>query len=57
MSIKKSECRKQNVIYDDNIETNNDSKVYVGLTNNKSKNKRFATYKTIFKNDPDQKNR
>ena len=37
--FKNNECRKENVIYEAKIEHNNDSKVYIGLTENEIKKK------------------
>ena len=50
MSLKKINIEKENVIFEARIESNNDSKVYIGLTENQVK-KRIAVHKTTFKID------
>ena len=55
MSIKNNECRKENVKYETKIESNNDDKVYIGLTEYEIK-KIIAMHKTTFNIDPDKKN-
>ena len=53
--LKNDECRKENVIYEARIETNNNSKVYIGLTENEIK-KRIAVHRTTFKSDASHMN-
>ena len=53
--LKNNECRKEHVKYEAKIESNNDNKVYIGLTENEIK-KTIADHKAKFNIDPDKKN-
>ena len=49
------ECRAENVIYQATIETDNTSKIYIGLSANQLK-KRISTHNTTIKSKPNEKN-
>ena len=48
------ECRAENVIYQATIETEVESKTYIGISANQVK-KRIATHKTTINSKPDDK--
>ena len=48
------ECRAENVIYQATIETDNSSKIYIGLSANQLK-KRISTHNTTIKSKPNEK--
>ncbi len=49
------ECSAENVIYQATIETDNSSKIYIGLSANQLK-KRISTHNTTIKSKPNEKN-
>ena len=49
------ECRAENVIYQATIETDNLTKIYIGLSGNQLK-KRISTHNTTIKSNPNDKN-
>ena len=53
--LKGKECRRENVIYEAKIKTNNQTKSYIGLSSNEIK-KRIATHKTTMNCKPGDKN-
>ena len=52
---KEKDGRKQNVIYEAKVKTNNQTKSYIGISSNEIKN-RIATHKTTIKYKPDDNN-
>ena len=55
LPLEGGECRAENVIYQATIETDNSTKIYIGLSGNQLK-KRISTHNTTIKSNPNDKN-